>query len=1121
MPDLLRLHKVPALSWDECRMLVESVEDYAIFMLDVDGVIATWNRGAEKIKGYSAAEAIGRHYSIFYTPEDLAAGKPERELATARAEGRVEDEGWRLRKDGTRFWANVVITALHDESGQLRGFGKVTRDLTGRKAAEDELRLSEQRFHTLVDGISDHAIFMLDPSGTVLTWSSGARKIKGYAADEIIGRDFSVFYTPEDRAQRVPQKVLQIAREQGRFEETGWRVRKDGTRFWARVAISPLRDAEGRLIGFAKVTRDLTEREQVREDLRRAEERFRLLVEGVTDYAICMLDPEGHVETWNVGAERITGYHSSEIVSRHFSVFFREVDVASRKPQRELEIAALEGRFEDEAWRVRKDGSRFWANVVLTALRDASGRLIGYAKVTRDLSSRLRAQQTERELLREQVARAEAEESERRLRESEDRYRALSRRLEVILEGVGDGVTVQDRDGRIVFANSAAARNAGYDTAADFMRVTESGLRQRFELFDERGKPFDADNLPGRRVLRGEASSSATLYVRDRETNRTWWSLVRASGVMGADGQAELAVIIWHDVTNERRQEAQEKYLAAATAALSSSLEYESMLGTLANLLVPDLADWCSIHLLEQNELKNVAVSHADPKKVELARAIQGRYPPLQDAARGVWQVIRSGNSELYADVSDELLVQGARDAEHLQILRDLGVCSLVIAPIRTHERVCGTITLVSSTTTRRFDRKDVALLEELGRRAGTAIEHAKLYEAAQHSARRAEEANRIKDEFLATVSHELRTPLNAIVGWAALLRERTREAATLKALEVIHRNALAQARIVEDILDVSRIIAGKLRLDLKPSDLSAIVLESLEVVRPSATAKSLKLEYLPPPADCVLVADPGRIQQVVWNLLSNAVKFTELGGTISVVLERQDSHLVLMVADTGRGIEPEFLPYVFDRFQQADSSFTRRVGGLGLGLAIVRHIVELHGGHVRAESAGLGQGARFVITLPLRTTASIVPEHVRQPSAERTTGTRPDPQALLGVRVLVVDDEQDARDLLLLVLGEAGATVQAAASAADGFERFQSFQPHVLVSDIGMPGEDGLSFMKRIRASHPANLQLPSIALTAYTRDEDKTKALAAGFTTHIAKPVDPDDLVTVVINLAALIRR
>jgi PAS domain S-box-containing protein len=781
-------------------------------------------------------------------------------------------------------------------------------------------------YRLLVDSVSDYAVFMLDPAGRVMTWNRGAERIKRYTPDEIIGEHFSRFYPREDIEGGKPDQELKTAVEMGRVEDEGWRLRKDGSRFWANVVITALRGPGGELRGFAKVTRDLTERKRAEEELRRSEERFRLLVEGVTDYAIYMLDPTGHVTTWNSGAERIKGYGRDEIIGKHFGMFFSAEQQAEGAPARELAIAAEEGRYEEESWRTRKDGTQLWANVVLTALRGPSGELLGFAKVTRDLTMRRAADETARELLREQVARASAEEAEGRLREERERYKALSRRLEVILEGVADGIMVQDRSERLIFANSTAATLCGFPSVDALLQATSAEVLARFDIRDEQGGLVDPQDLPGRKVLAGEPAATTLLHLRARASGQQSWASLRATAVIGPDGRPELAVNIWHDISEQRRREERERYLARATATLSSSLDYESTLSSLAALLVPGLADWCSIHLLDGEQLEPVAVAHFDPAKVSLAHEYHAKYPPDLRQSRGLGNVLRTGEPELYEHVTAELMEQGARDAEHLDILRGIGMKSLILVPIRVRDRVSGTISLVSAEGGRRYDRADVALAEELGRRAGTSIENARLYEQAQSAATRAEEASRVKDEFLATVSHELRTPLNAILGWASLLQGQSADASLAKGLDVIHRNAQAQAKIVDDILDVSRIITGKLRLELGPADLVAIVHDAIEVVRPSALAKSISIELTPPAEPCLLVADPARLQQVVWNLLSNAVKFTDAGGSIRIAVGRQLSKLVVSVTDTGRGIDPAFLPYVFDRFMQADGS-TRSSG--------------------------------------------------------------------------------------------------------------------------------------------------------------------------------------------------
>jgi CheY-like chemotaxis protein len=390
------------------------------------------------------------------------------------------------------------------------------------------------------------------------------------------------------------------------------------------------------------------------------------------------------------------------------------------------------------------------------------------------------------------------------------------------------------------------------------------------------------------------------------------------------------------------------------------------------------------------------------------------------------------------------------------------------------------------------------------------------LRDAEQRARHDAEAANRLKDEFLATMSHELRTPLNAILGWASLLRRGARDAEGLeRGLATIERNALAQARLIEDVLDVSRIISGKLRLDVRRVDLVAIANAAADVVRPAAVARRVQLTVdagLEPTVD--LVADPDRLQQVIWNLLSNAVKFTPSDGSVTLSIQRQGSALRLIVSDTGAGIAPEHLPFVFERFRQVDSSTTRKYGGLGLGLAIVRHLVELHGGWVSASSDGVGRGATFTVELPVRALASQPTETAYFGAVERAADTSQSLTQLLGVKILVIDDDEDSRLLLQTALEGAGAWVRLADSAASAFSFLEQQSVDVVISDIGMPEEDGISLMRRLRAQ-PVHRRLPAVALTAYARSEDVTRALEAGFQRHVAKPANITELARAVAEL------
>ena len=544
-------------------------------------------------------------------------------------------------------------------------------------------------------------------------------------------------------------------------------MRKDGSLFWANVLISAVRDPAGQLTGFVKVTRDLTERKQAEDALRGSEERFRLLVSNVQDYAIFMLDANGNVASWNLGAERIKGYRAEEIIGRHFSVFYPPGEARSGRPAHELEVARTVGRYEEEGLRVRKDGSTFTAHVILTAIRDERGELRGFAKVTHDVTERL----------------------------------------------------------------------------------------------------------------------------------------------------------------------------------------------------------------------------HAEEQRLALAR---------EQAARG-----------------------------------------------------------------------------------------------------EAEKAGRMKDEFLAILSHELRTPLNAIVGWTELLRSRSlspeQEA---RAIEIVERNARVQTELVSDVLDLSRVSAGKLHLSPRRLDLRGPVASALDALRPAAAAKQIGLEVDLGGARWVW-GDPDRLQQVAWNLVSNAVKFTPREGRVAVRVAGDGAEVEMAVEDTGAGMSSEFLPYAFERFRQEDASARRAHGGLGLGLAIVRHLAELHGGRVEAHSEGIGRGSRFRLLLP-----AARPHERLNPSEEAAL---PAPR-LDGIRVLVVEDHDDSRGLITLALTGLGAAVMEAREAEQGLEMLLASRPDVIVADIEMPGRSGYELMEQVRAL-PADRGglVPAIALTAYARTEDRVRALAAGFQVHIAKPVAP----------------
>jgi PAS domain S-box-containing protein len=476
---------------------------------------------------------------------------------------------------------------------------------------------------------------------------------------------------------------------------------------------------------------------------------------------------------------------------------------------------------------------------------------------------------------------------------------------------------------------------------------------------------------------------------------------------------------------------------------------------------------------------------------------------PLQEA----FQIINEYTRETVENPVDKVFREGTIVglANHTLLITKDGVERPIDdsgAPIKDETgKLVGTVLVFHDITERRRS-------EEIQRQ---------LLEREQQARVRAEEASRLKDEFLATVSHELRTPLNAILGWARMLRGgNLNQQTAAKALETIEQSAKSQNALIEDILDVSRIITGGLRLNFQTIELLPVLEMALDSVRPTAEAKGLHLFSRLAADTGSIAADPQRIQQIIWNILSNAVKFTPKGGSVQVDLARRNSQVEISVTDSGIGIRPDFLPFVFDRFRQGDSSSTRFHGGLGLGLAIVRHLVELHGGSVLAESPGEGLGATFMVTLPvaaLRQEFSPLQAAPGSANAPESLGLTFD---LQGLRILVVDDEEAARDLLKVVLTQSGASVHAAASSADALAALETWNPHVLVSDIGMPIEDGYQFIRQVREREAARGgQIPAVALTAYAKSEDRLRALSAGYQMHVAKPVDPLELVAVIASL------
>jgi signal transduction histidine kinase/ActR/RegA family two-component response regulator len=557
------------------------------------------------------------------------------------------------------------------------------------------------------------------------------------------------------------------------------------------------------------------------------------------------------------------------------------------------------------------------------------------------------------------------------------------------------------------------------------------------------------------------------------------------------------------------------EFLSEAAALLTSSLDYQSTLARLTRLLVPRFADYCIVHLhgVPPDE---VAVAHVEPEKIPLVREVLRGFDPKQGPPTHA-HVFGTGEAVLVESPPPGFPDGYESGAPVVAALRALNPSSWIVMPLKVQGGVLGTITLARCGSRQPYGRTELLLFTQLARTAASAIDNARLYDLSSAERARAEAATRAKDEFVAMVSHELRTPLNVIMGWVRLLRsgvlpESTKE----KALDVIERNSSAQSQLVGDLLDISRVMTGKIRLDPAQVDLGHLVSLVLEDARFALEAKRLELEALLPPGAAIMRGDAERLKQIVWNLLLNAIKFTPKEGRILVELRYVESDLELKVRDTGIGIAPEFLPYVFDTFRQSDSRSTRSHGGLGVGLSIVKHLVELHGGSIEARSAGSGTGAEFVVRLPVSPLISTTLGVAKVPATMPPRKALERPQILAGLSVLIVDDEEDARDLLRIVVESCDARAHVAGSVPHALATLASQHVDVIVSDIGMPEQDGYDLIRAVRAlPDAAKASLPAIALTAFARGEDRSQALLAGFNVHMTKPVELADLLVALADL------
>ena len=939
---------------------------------------------------------------------------------------------------------------------------------------------------TAIIDSADDAIISKTLEGIITSWNKGAERIFGYTAEEVVGKPVTILIPP-DHLDEEPNILARLrAGERIEHYETV-RVRKDGTLVDISLTVSPIRTPEGRIIGASKIVRDISERRLAESALGAQEE----VIKQAYD-AIFLRDAANAITLWNRGAERIYGYTQGEALGRSPHELLKTEPPV---PLEEIyESLRSEGYWEGELKHTRKDGEQLIVETRWATVLNDRGKVSTILEITRDVTERKRAE--------ERLLQAAA-----------------------IVENSDDAIISKDLNGIILSWNPGAKRIYGY--------TAEEAIGQSVTMLIPLDRPDEEPRILDH-IRRGERVDHYETVRRRKDGTIIDVSLT-VSPVKDTQGQIIGASKIARDITARKHAEKQlseQAEIIETVNRVGQTLAGELDLHNLVQAVTDAATEISNAHFgsFFYNVLNEEGASY-------MLYTLSGVPPeafvnfPMPRATDLFGPTFRGEGTILIADVKKD--PRYGKNSPYFGMPEGhLPVTSYLAVPIvsRSGEVLGGLF--FGHPEAGVFTERAARIIEGLAAQAAVAMDNARLFDEVKSASaeaeaaaaekerlyREAQESSRLKDEFLATISHELRTPLTAILGWAHMLRSgQISSDSTSKALETIERSARAQGQLIEDLLDVSRIITGKLRIDVRPVDPNSFMEGAIEAVRPAAEAKGVRVQKIMDTGAVTVTGDPVRLQQVVWNLLSNAIKFTPRGGRVQVRLERVNSHVEISVSDTGPGISPEFLPHVFDRFRQADQRTTRQHGGMGLGLSIVRHLVELHGGTVRAESAGLGEGSTFTVLLPVAPVyqAETAGERVH-PAARDTLPSYECAERLDGVRVLVVDDEPDTRELLMVGLGQCGAEVTVTASASEALAAIELSTPALIISDIGMPDVDGYELMRQIR-SLPADKggKIPAIALTAYARTEDRLQALRAGYQMHVTKPVELAELVAVASSL------
>ena len=1037
--------------------IVDSADD-AIVAKDLDGIIQSWNSGAERIFGFAADEIVGKPVRTLIPTERES--EEDAILARLRGGERIEHfETVRLRKDGTRIHVSLTVSPLRGANGHIIGASKVARDISAQKRAAAELASQQAWFRTTLSSIGD-AVIACDTVGSVTFLNGTAASLTGWPEDGALGHPLHEVFNIINETTRRPvdnpvMQVMELGQVVGLANHTIL-IAKDGTERPIADSAAPIRDPHGSMLGVVLVFRDVSDERRAQAALEQQRHWLETTLESITD-AFCGFDHQWRFTYVNRQAEELLGRRRETLLGRdHWTEYPEtigtEVERFYRRAVAEQISVTFEHYFEPHGR---------WYEI------NAYPSVEGLAVYFRDVSARKRD-----EIL---------------LRESEHRFRELADAMPQI-------VWTADPHGQIDYLNQRWT---------DFTGLPGSVSN---EAWGQLLHPDDA-SLAGARWAAATRSGEAfemPLRLLDRHNNVYRWHLIRTVASRDSTGQVSRWFGTGTDIHQQKLAESSLRYLAEISAELAGVVDYEATLQKVAELSVPFFADWSAVDLAEPGGFRRLAMSHRDPAKMQVANELLRDYPPEPNAPLGTFSVLRTGKPVLVAGITDEMITKGARDQRHLLLIRSLSLRSYICVPLAVAGEIIGVLTFATAESARTYTEDDLAIANDVARRAAVAIENTRLYEALR-------EADRRKDEFLATLAHELRNPLAPIRNALEILRMPRVAADTVeRARAMMERQVQHVVRLVDDLLDVSRVMGGKIELRREPVELAAAIARAVETVQPLIDVQRHELTINLSPDSMLLDADVVRLSQVVCNLLTNAAKYTDPGGHIWVEAHPEADEVILRVRDNGIGLEPQMRARIFDLFVQVDQTTTRSQGGLGIGLTLVKNLVEMHNGSIDALSPGLGQGAEFVVRLPRMQLGD-------QRGADGDTAPQKQAASTVGrVRVLVVDDNRDAAESFAMLLRVQGHEVRVAFSGPATLAIIKDYAPDIVFLDIGMPGMDGYEVAQRLRQVATAQ-PMVLVALTGWGQQEDRRRSADSGFDHHLVKPPEPqvvDELLESIIN-------